>query len=398
MKPLRISELLRYLDRVIRDDPILRRVQVEGEIANISRNRYVYFDLKDEQALVHCVDFDGVLPETIQNGAHVILLASTMVYPQQGKLELRAISLEEKGRGQALLALEERKRKLEKEGLFRPERKRPLPRYPRLIGLITSAGGAVLHDFSNEVNRRYPLAHIVLSAASVQGNNAAGEIRGALRALLQGSEQSVPDLIVIARGGGSAEDLSAFQDEKLVRDLAACPVPVISAIGHQVDTTLCDLVADSRASTPTEAAILATPDGRILHQFIDERLRQLSLHLQRTMTRRALALENLQRRVEARRPGRQIEEQKRKLQEKCYRLQATFQQRLQRLRRTIDSRIKESAMIREKRLAQTSWQVRDLSNHPVLAGELRVGSTYSLESGLYRYRVSVEKKEKKDVL
>lgn len=398
MKPLRISELLRYFDRVIRDDPILRRVQVEGEVANLSRNRYVYFDLKDERALVHCVDFDGVLPETIQNGAHVILFASMMVYPQQGKLELRAISLEEKGRGQALLALEERKRKLEKEGLFRPERKRPLPRYPRVIGLITSAGGAVLHDFANEVNRRYPLAHIVLSAASVQGNTAAEGIRSALKALLEGSVQSAPDLIVIARGGGSAEDLSAFQDEELVRDLAACPVPVISAIGHQVDTTLCDLVADSRASTPTEAAILATPDGRVLHQFFDERIRHLSLHLQRTMTRRALALENLQRRVEARRPGRQIEEQKRKLQEKCYRLQATFQQKLQRLRRTIDSRIKESAMIREKRLAQTSWQVRDLSNHPVLAGELRVGSTYSLESGLYRYRVSVEKKEKKDVL
>lgn len=398
MKPLRISELLRYVDRIVRDDSILKRVQVEGEVVNLSRKRYTYFDLKDDRALVHCVDFDGVVPETVKDGAQVILLASAMVYPQQGKFELRAVAFEEKGRGQALLALEERKRRLEKEGLFRPERKRPLPLFPQVIGLITSVEGAVLHDFANEVKHRYPLAKIVVSPASVQGNNAAEEMRSALRTLFQPSADVMPDLVVLARGGGSAEDLGAFQDEQLVRDLAACPVPVISAVGHQVDITLCDLVADARASTPTEAAILVTPDAHTLHQSIDERMHRLSLHLQRLMDRRALYLENLQRRLEARRPSRRIEERRRRLQEQQYRLQTTFQKRIQRLRFSLDETIKTAASIREKRLAQTSWTVSDLKSRPVLAGELRVGSSYLLQSGAYRYRIAVEKKEKKDAL
>lgn len=398
MKPLRISELVRYFERVVRDDPILKRVQVEGEVANLSRNRYTYFDLKDEKALVHCVDFDGIVPQTIQNGAQITLFANAMVYEKQGKFELRAIALEQRGQGQILLDREQRKQKLEAEGLFRSERKRPLPRYPQVIGLIISREGAVLHDFGNEINRRYPLARIVVSSASVQGENAAKEMRSALRALIDLPTESIPDLIVLARGGGSDEDLSAFHDEKLVRDLAACPIPIISAVGHQVDTTLCDLVADARASTPTEAAILATPDAHALHQSLADRMRHFSFQWQRGMDVRLLYLENIQRRIEERRPSRRIEEQKRLLQSKQYRLQMAFQNRLQYLHLRIDERVKEAALVRERRLLQTTWQVNDLEKHPVLAGALRVGMSYFLQSKDYCYRIVVEKKEKKDAL
>lgn len=398
MKPLRISELVRYFERVVRDDPILKRVQVEGEVANLSRNRYTYFDLKDEKALVHCVDFDGIVPQTIQNGAQITLFANAMVYEKQGKFELQAIALEQRGQGQILLDREQRKQKLEAEGLFRTERKRPLPRYPQVIGLITSREGAVLHDFGNEINRRYPLARIVVSSASVQGENAAKEMRSALRALIDLPTESIPDLIVLARGGGSDEDLSAFHDEKLVRDLAACPIPIISAVGHQVDMTLCDLVADARASTPTEAAILATPDARTLHQSLADRMRHFSFQWQRGMDVRLLYLENIQRRIEERRPSRRIEEQKRLLQSKQYRLQMAFQNRLQYLHLRIDERVKEAALVRERRLLQTTWQVKDLEKHPVLAGALRVGMSYFLQSKDYCYRIVVEKKEKKDAL
>lgn len=398
MKPLRIYELLRYFERVVRDDPILRRVQVEGEVANLSRNRYTYFDLKDDKALVHCVDFEGIVPESIQNGAQITLLANAMVYEKQGKFELRAIALEQKGQGQILLEREKRKRKLEAEGLFRAERKRPLPRYPKVIGLITSREGAVLHDFGNEVNRRFPLTRIIVASASVQGENAANEMRRALRALIELPAESAPDLIVLARGGGSDEDLSAFHDEKLVRDLAACPIPIVSAVGHQVDTTLCDLVADARASTPTEAAILATPDAQALHQTLADRMRHFSFQWQRGMDARLLYLENIQRRIEAKRPSRRIEERKRLLQSIQYRLQIAFQNRLQYLHCRIDERIKEAALVRERRLMQTTWQVKDLEKHPVLAGALRVGMSYFLQSGDYCYRIAVEKKEKKDVL
>lgn len=398
MKPLRISELVRYFERVVRDDPILKRVQVEGEVANLSRNRYTYFDLKDEKALVHCVDFDGIVPQTIQNGAQITLFANAMVYEKQGKFELRAIALEQNGKGQLLLEREQRKQKLEAEGLFRSERKRPLPRYPQVIGLITSREGAVLHDFGNEINRRYPLARIVVSSASVQGENAAKEMRSALRALIDLPTESIPDLIVLARGGGSDEDLSAFHDEKLVRDLAACPIPIISAVGHQVDTTLCDLVADARASTPTEAAILATPDAHALHQSLADRMRHFSFQWQRGMDVRLLYLENIQRRIEERRPSRRIEEQKRLLQSKQYRLQMAFQNWLQYLHLRIDERVKEAALVRERRLLQTTWQVKDLEKHPVLAGALRVGMSYFLQSKDYCYRIVVEKKEKKDAL
>lgn len=398
MKPLRISELVRYFERVVRDDPILKRVQVEGEVANLSRNHYTYFDLKDEKALVHCVDFDGIVPQTIQNGVQITLFANAMVYEKQGKFELRAIALEQKGQGQILLEREKRKQKLEAEGLFRSDRKRPLPRYPQVIGLITSREGAVLHDFGNEVNRRYPLARIVVSSASVQGENATNEMRSALRALIDLPTQLIPDVIVLARGGGSDEDLSAFHDEKLVRDLAACPIPVISAVGHQVDTTLCDLVADARASTPTEAAILATPDAHTLHQSLADRMLHFSFQWQRGMDTRLLYLENIQRRIEERRPSRRIEEQKRLLQSKQYRLQMTFQNRLQYLHLRIDERVKEATSVRERRLLQTTWQVNDLEKHPVLAGALRVGMSYFLQSGDYCYRIAVEKKEKKDAL
>ena len=398
MKPIKVSELVLYLDRIVRDDPILKRLRVEGEIVNLSRGRHIFFDLKDDGALVHCVDFNGVLPATAKEGDCILLTAAAMVYKEQGKFELRALSVEEQGQGKLLVALDQLRRKLAAEGLFSPARKRSLPRFPRRIGLITSAEGAVLHDFANEVHRRYPLARILFSPASVQGTAAPEAMCEAFQQLALWHKSSPLDVVVLARGGGSGEDLSAFNDEHLVRCIAACPVPVIAAIGHQVDTTLSDLAADRRASTPTEAAILATPDGNDLLRALDTRQKHLSLRMQQMFDRKGRQLEQVMRAVEKRSPSQRLRQQAESLQKHMLVIDERLRQSMRKRRHAIDERVRRAAAVREKRLAETSWTVKDLNGRPVLAGALRLEDSYYLRSGAYQYRIIVKEKEKKDVL
>jgi exodeoxyribonuclease VII large subunit len=243
----------------------LPTVWVEGEISELRRQerwQSVFFTLKDTgdgsvlAALMPRGQFDGLRLD-LHDGERVHVYGRPELFEPRGELRLRALSIERFGLGEHLAALERLKQKLAAEGLFAPERKRPLPRIPRRIGLVTGNDAAAKRDVIAAVQGRYPPARILVAETLVQGPRAAAAVAEALAAVC--AEPEV-DVVVLARGGGSFEDLLPFSDERVVRAVAGCPVPVVSAVGHEQDTPLCDLAADVRASTPTAAARLVVPD------------------------------------------------------------------------------------------------------------------------------------------
>jgi exodeoxyribonuclease VII large subunit len=272
----------------------LPTVWVEGEVTELKRHprwQSVFFTLKDP-ADGACLgvsmprgQFDGLRLE-LADGDRVHAYGRPALYPARGEFRLRALSLERFGLGDHLAALERLKRKLAAEGLFAAERKRALPVWPRTIGLVTGNDAAAKRDVLTGIEARFPPAHVVVAETYVQGPRAAGAIVEAMRRLC---ELPGLDVVVVARGGGSFEDLLPFSDERLVRAIAGCPVPVVSAVGHEQDTPLCDLAADIRASTPTAAARLIVPDLGELRERLDRARvglgrgarRSLDLHAQR---------------------------------------------------------------------------------------------------------------------
>lgn len=273
-----VGELDRRLKRLIEGNTA--DVQVEGEISGLKEpaSGHAYFTLKDERedAAIDAIMYRTAPPRSrrlLKEGARVVLIGRATVYAPRGKLQFTADSARLAGRGALLEALERLKEKLAGEGLFAEERKRPLPVEPRLIGVVTSADGAAIHDIVTVAFRRAPV-RILLASAPVQGPGAAPRIARAIALL-----ERVPGIeaIIVGRGGGSADDLSAFNDEELVRCIAACRVPVVSAVGHEIDVSLTDLVADARAATPSQAAELLVPDARARALTIE--------HLRARMTR-----------------------------------------------------------------------------------------------------------------
>jgi len=252
----------------------LPTVWVEGEVTELKRHQRwqsVFFTLKDP-ADGACLgvsmprgQFDGLRLE-LADGDHVHAYGRPELYAARGEFRLRALSLERFGLGDHLAALERLKRKLAAEGLFSAERKRALPVLPRTIGLVTGNDAAAKRDVLAGIQTRFPPAHVVVAETYVQGPRAAGAVIEALRRLCEVPEL---DVVIVARGGGSFEDLLPFSDERLVRAIASCAVPVVSAVGHEQDTPLCDLAADVRASTPTAAARLVVPDLGELHERLD---------------------------------------------------------------------------------------------------------------------------------
>lgn len=238
-----------------------RPVWVAGEVANWRRvsSGHCYFTLRDEDAQVACVMFRSDarrLPASPEEGMEVVLRGEVTLYETRGRFQLVVRELEGRGDGLWRLAFERLKRKLGSEGLLDPERKRPLPRFPSRIGVVTSRDGAAVRDVVTGIRRRAPWTHVLLCSCRVQGDGATAEI---VRALERLRERAV-DLIIVARGGGSVEDLWCFNEEPVARAIVASPVPVVSAVGHEVDVTIADLVADARAPTPSAAAELAVPD------------------------------------------------------------------------------------------------------------------------------------------
>jgi exodeoxyribonuclease VII large subunit len=243
---------------------------IAGEIANFTRARsgHCYFTLRDEDSQLRCVmwrDAATRLPTTPQEGMAVRAMGRLTLYPSRGDFQLSVSALEARGEGLWKLALERMRQKLEAEGLTSPHRKRPLPRHPRVVGVVTSPTGAVFHDIVNVIRRRAPWTGVVLAGCRVQGDGSAAEIAAAIRAI---ARHPGLDVLIVGRGGGSVEDLWAFNEEVVARAIAECPVPVISAVGHETDVTIADLVADLRAPTPSAAAEAAVPDGSELLRLL----------------------------------------------------------------------------------------------------------------------------------
>ncbi len=274
---LSVTEVTRHVRLLLESDPILQDVWVTGEISNLSRptSGHIYFTLKDQTAQLKCVIWRTQaqrLRIDLQNGMAVEARGSVSVYEASGQYQLYVVSVRPAGDGLLFQEFMRLKAALEDEGLFDEERKRPIPERPRRIGLVTSPTGAALQDMLQTLGKRYPLCEVILSPCQVQGQEAPAEIVRAIRALNRGFQ---PDVIILARGGGSLEDLWAFNDERVVRAVCASAAPVVTGIGHETDFTLCDFAADLRAPTPTGAAVLCTPDIADLRAGLVILVRQL---------------------------------------------------------------------------------------------------------------------------
>ena len=292
---LSVSQLNDYLKMLLDGDRVLSNVLVRGEISNftVPRSGHLYFTLKDEDGQIRAVMFRGNTARLLfrpEDGMKVIAHGRVSLYGPSGQYQLYVDDLQPDGAGSLALRFEQLKRKLEAEGLFDQERKRPLPPMPRRVGVITSPSGAAVHDLMNVLGRRFPLAEMILFPSAVQGAEAPEQLIAGIQFF---GMTGIADVIIIGRGGGSAEDLWAFNDEALARAIAACPVPVISAVGHESDFTICDFVADRRAPTPSAAAELAVPDRAELIQAIALQGMRMQSLMSGRITRERRLLERL---------------------------------------------------------------------------------------------------------
>ena len=263
-----VSQVTSEIKELLESNPFLADLWIEGEVSNLSiaSSGHAYFNLKDQHAILQAVMFRnrrGI--EMLSNGGAVAAHGRVSFYEPRGTLNISVDVVAPQGLGELALELERLKQKLAAEGLFDPARKRPLPSFPKVIGVVTSPTGAVWHDIQNVLARRYPLAKLVLSPAVVQGMQAKESIAEALLCL---DDEGGCDVIIVARGGGSLEDLWAFNEEVVARAIYACRTPVVSGVGHETDETIADYVADVRAPTPSAAAELLTPDVRDLKSTV----------------------------------------------------------------------------------------------------------------------------------
>lgn len=332
-----VSELTEILRSLLEDS--LPSVWVEGEVSNFSRpaSGHWYFTLKDSRSQLRCAMFKNrnyyVRPQP-RDGDTVRVRATVSLYGGRGDLQLICEAMEAAGAGALLAALERLKQKLQQEGLFSPERKRALPAMPRHIGVITSGTGAALQDIQATLQRRFPLVRVTLYPVPVQGAEAAPAIVKALKLLPQTANV---EAILLARGGGSLEDLWAFNEEIVVRAVAGCTVPVVTGIGHEIDFTLADFAADHRAATPTAAAEALVPDRQALLRRIGQQ--QASLQ-QQTLARLRLAQRTLQgslQRLAHQSPQRRLQEQAQRLDDLSQRLLIATQRRKQALAQQLAS-------------------------------------------------------------
>lgn len=268
---LSIAQLNEYIRGRMDADPLLAQVTVRGEISNYKMypSGHHYFTLKDESSTLKCVMFKGNamrLRFRPENGMKVIAMGKVSVFPRDGAYQLYCTAMAMDGVGDLYAAFEQLKKKLEAQGLFEVSHKKPLPQYPGTIGIITSSAGAAVHDMLRILRKRYPLSKVLLLPVRVQGAEAPGEIAAAIQ---YANYWKLADLLIVGRGGGSIEDLWAFNDERVAYAIYESQIPIISAVGHEPDVTISDFVADLRAATPSNAAELAVPDQDSLRQNLD---------------------------------------------------------------------------------------------------------------------------------
>ncbi len=286
---LTVTQLVRQIKEVVEDDPTLSDVWVHGEVSNLSQaaSGHLYFTLKDRDAAIRCVMWRSDAARVFKlpaDGDAIQVHGRVSMYEARGDVQLYVDEIKLAGAGALWQEFERLRARLDAQGLFAPEHKRPLPRFPRTIGVVTSREGAVFHDICNILSRRYPLVQVLLAPTLVQGDGAAEMIADAIATINRfdvdpATGRGVCDLLIVARGGGSIEDLWAFNDERVAHAIYDSRVPVISAVGHETDFTIADFVADVRAPTPSAAAELAVPEARELRasiRFSQQRLAQIT--------------------------------------------------------------------------------------------------------------------------
>ena len=283
---LSITQINEYIRGKMDSDALLNQVAVRGEISNYKRypSGHHYFTLKDENAALKAVMFKGNalrLRFQPENGMKVIAMGKISVFPRDGAYQLYCTAMAMDGVGDLYAAFEQLKKKLAAQGLFDPAHKKPLPKFPGTIGIITSSAGAAVHDMLRILKKRYPLTKVVLLPVRVQGVEAPGEIAAAIG---YANYHKLADLLIVGRGGGSIEDLWAFNDERVANAIYQSQIPVISAVGHEPDVTISDYVADLRAATPSNAAELAVPDQEALSQTLDSMSAAMATALNRQIT------------------------------------------------------------------------------------------------------------------
>ena len=296
--PITVAEFNALVNKVVTTSDPITNIVITGEISEIKEYPSgFYFSMRDEKAVVACTFYRyaasrSPLFSKLEVGTKINAMGSASYYEKNGSFKFNISSIELAGEGEQQKALRELKEKLAKEGLFDTDRKRPIPRYPKVIGVVTSPKGAVIKDIIDTTARRYPV-DILLSPATVQGTDAPKSIIRAIELL---KEQNI-DVMIVGRGGGSADDLSAFNDEEVVRAIYGCGIPVISAVGHATDKSLCDLVADKYAETPTAAAMLATPDRKDENRNVDNILLRMENSIKSITDRMRAKLDYLDRRL-----------------------------------------------------------------------------------------------------
>ena len=368
-----VSELNRQVRALLERG--VGRLWVEGEISNIARpaSGHLYFRLKDESAQIGAAFFRNRQrgpTHAFKNGDHVLAYGQVSLYESRGDYQLIVEKLEAAGEGVLQRRYEALKKKLATEGLFDEARKQAIPELPRRIGVITSPSGAAVRDVLTVLRRRFPLVPVVIYPAAVQGDAAPGELIAALKSAIRRDEC---DVLVLTRGGGSLEDLWAFNDEQLARAIAECPLPVVSAVGHEVDFTIADFVADVRAPTPSGAAELVVPDCGDWLRTINTIATRIARQGRRSLDNRAQTLDWLNRRLLTASPSARVARQQDKLRENTGRLAAAMQHKLharsKRLHVLHRALLQLSPAVRVQR---TIGRISDLRQRLAAAGRRRI--------------------------
>ena len=380
---LSVSQINQYIQGVMDRDPKLLNLAIRGELSNykVYPSGHHYFTIKDQEASLRCVMFRGNamrLRFKPDSGMSVVALGKISVYPRDGAYQLYCNTLIPDGVGDLYAAFESLKIKLAAEGLFDPAHKKPLPAYPEVIGIVTSSAGAAVHDILRILRQRYPLAKVRLLPVRVQGAEAPAEIAGAIA---YANYHRLADLLIVGRGGGSLEDLWAFNDEQVAYAIYHSDIPVISAVGHEPDVTISDFVADLRAATPSNAAELAVPDQNALRQHLDSLQQELENNIFSRLKTARRHYENLANAAVLNDPARYVHLRRESLQYAKTRLLAAGQGKLNKNKqRFISLTAKLDALSPLKVLARGYSVVQDPSGQIVASvNDVTVDETISIQ-------------------
>lgn len=371
-----VSDVTRYIKGMFEGEAILSDILVRGELSNFKRypSGHCYFTLKDDAASMKCVMFNGharSLRFTPENGMQIIAGGSISVYERDGAYQLYVHTMTVEGAGALALAFAQLKEKLQAEGLFDESHKQPLPRFPRRIGIVTSQAGAVLRDIYRVSKRRWPSVQLVLHPVLVQGTEAAAQIAAAVRFF---NEKYPVDVLIVGRGGGSAEDLWAFNEEPVVRAIYASRIPVISAVGHETDTTLADFVSDRRAATPSQAAELAVPDGTEMRQFLSSLSARLTAARGRQTMRHHMRLRTLLDRPWRRHPKMLLADYMQRTDRTAQHLHSAAKEARSKARHRLELVLKRLELLNPVQLLYRGFSVVEKDGHTVCrAKELSAG-------------------------